>query len=54
VAVPGGQRYHPPRDPSLPVERAGVFFPSGSGAADGGPEDRDAGGGTAANGLPGA
>ena len=54
VALPGGQRYHPPGDPSLPVERAGVFFPSGSGAADGGPEDCDAGGGAAANGLPGA
>jgi transposase len=54
VAIPGGQRYHPPREQSLPVERAGVFFPSGSGTTDAGTEDRDAGGGTAANGLPGA
>jgi hypothetical protein len=53
VAIPGGQRYHPPGEQSLPVERAGVFFPSGGGAADGGAEDRDAGGGAAANGLPG-
>lgn len=54
VALPGGQRYHPPGEQSLPVERAGVFFPSGSSAADGGTEDRDTGGGAAANGLPGA
>jgi hypothetical protein len=53
VAIPGGQRYHPPGDPSLAVERAGVFFPSGRGVADGGAEDRDAGGGAAEKGLSG-
>jgi hypothetical protein len=53
VAIPGGQRYHPPGEQSLPIERAGVFFPSGGGAPDGGTENRDAGGVAAANDLPG-
>ena len=41
VATPGGQRYRPAAEQSLPVERAGVFFPSGSRAPDGGAEHRD-------------
>jgi hypothetical protein len=53
VAIPGGQRYHLPGTQSLPVERTGVFFPSGGGTADGGAEDRDSGRAAAANGLPG-
>jgi transposase len=35
VATPGGQRYHPQERASLPVERAGVFFPSQCGNPDG-------------------
>jgi hypothetical protein len=53
MAIPGGQRYHPPAEQTLPVERAGVFFPSGSDAPDGGTENRDTGGVAAANDLPG-
>ena len=41
VAIPGGQRYHASAEQSLPVERAGVFFPSGSSASDGRVEHRD-------------
>ena len=41
VAIPGGQRYHPAAEQALPVERAGVFFPSGGSASDGGVEHRD-------------
>jgi len=53
VAIPGGQRYHLSGTQFLPVERTGVFFPSGSGAADGGTEDRDTDRAAAANDLPG-
>jgi transposase len=53
VAIPGGQRYRSPENQSLPVERAGVFFPSGSGTPDGSAQDRDAGGDTATNGVSG-
>lgn len=28
VAIPGGQHYRPQEEQALPVERAGVFFPS--------------------------
>jgi transposase len=35
VATPGGQRYHTQEKESLPVERAGVFFPSECGDANG-------------------
>jgi beta-lactamase class A len=41
VAIPGGQRYRASAEQALPVERAGVFFPSGSRAPDGGAEHRD-------------
>jgi hypothetical protein len=34
VAISGGQRYHPQEECTLPVERAGVFFPSGRRPAD--------------------
>lgn len=35
VAIPGGQRYHPQEGRTLPVERAGAFFPSGRRPPDG-------------------
>ena len=35
VAIPGGQRYHPQEERTLPVEQAGVFFPSGRRSPDG-------------------
>lgn len=53
VALPGGQRYHSTEERAWPVERAGVFFPSGRRAADGGAEHGDAGGSGPADGLPG-
>lgn len=43
VAWPGGQRYHPQEGAFLPVERAGVFFPSGRRVADGSAEHGDPG-----------
>lgn len=43
VAIPGGQRYHPQEEESLPVERAGVFFPSECSGADGCAGDSNAG-----------
>lgn len=52
VAIPGGQRYHAAAEQSLPVERAGVFFPSGSRAADGSVEHGDPSGVGAEKGLP--
>jgi hypothetical protein len=54
VAIPGGQQYRPQGDQALPVERAGVFFPSGRSAPDEGVEHRDPGSTGAENGLPGA
>lgn len=40
VALPGGQRYRVQGEQSLPVERAGVFFPSGRSTTDEGVEYR--------------
>lgn len=54
VAIPGGQRYRLQGERALPAERAGVFFPSGRGAADERAEHGDAGGPGAASHLPGA
>ncbi len=51
VAIPGGQRYRASVEQALPVERAGVFFPSGSRAPDGGAEHRDPSGVGAAEDL---
>ena len=53
VAMPGGQHYRPAGEQALPVERAGVFFPSSGGAPDGGVEHGDAGGAGAEKGLSG-
>lgn len=53
VAQPGGQRYRSEGKRALPVERAGVFFPSGGGAPDGGPQPRDPSRVGAAKALPG-
>jgi len=53
VAIPGGQHYRPQGEQTLPVERAGVFFPSSGGAPDGGVEHRDPGGAGAEKGLSG-
>ena len=53
VALPGGQRYHPQGNQALPVERAGVFFPSGGSSPDGDAEHRDPGGVGAEECLPG-
>jgi transposase len=54
VAIPGGQRYHAAAEQSLPVERAGVFFPSGSSASDEGAEHGDPSGAGAEKDLSGA
>jgi hypothetical protein len=54
VAIPGGQRYRAQGDQALPVERAGVFFPSGGRTPDEGAEHRDPGGVGAEEGLPGS
>ena len=43
VAMPGGQHYPSQEEETLPVERAGVFFPSERGGADGCAGDSDAG-----------
>jgi transposase len=53
VALPGGQRYHRLETQVLPIDRAGVFFPSGGGAADEAAEHGDPGGSGAASGPPG-
>jgi transposase len=53
VALPGGQRYHPQGEAALAVERAGVFFPSGCCAPDGGAEYGDPGSLGPASRLPG-
>jgi len=42
VAIPGGQRYHPQEEDSVPVERAGVFFSSECSDTDGCAGDSDA------------
>jgi transposase len=54
VAIPGGQRYHAAAEQSLPVERAGVFFPSSSRASNGSVEHGDPSGVGAEKDLPGA
>jgi hypothetical protein len=54
VALPGGQRYRSSGEQALPVERAGVFFPSSGGSPDGSVEHRDPGRVRAEEGLPGA
>ena len=43
VAIPGGQRYHPQEEESVPVERAGVFFSTECSDTDGCAGDSDAG-----------
>lgn len=54
VALAGGQRYRPQGERTLPVERAGVFFPSGGRTPDGGLDHCDPGGVGPATGLSGA
>jgi len=53
VAIPGGQRYRSPEERALPVERAGVFFPSGRRPTDGRAEHGDPGDPGGENRLPG-
>jgi hypothetical protein len=53
VAIPGGQRYHGQEEETLPVERAGVFFPSECSGADGRTGEGDSGDPGAENHLPG-
>jgi hypothetical protein len=53
VAIPGGQHYTVQAERSLPVERAGVFFPSGGGAANESVEHGHAGDFGTAGGVPG-
>jgi transposase len=53
VATPGGQRYRPQEEATLPVERAGVFFPSERSGADGRAGNGDAGDPGAERELPG-
>ena len=43
VAIPGGQHYRSQEERALPVERAGVFFPSGRRPPDGRAEHGDPG-----------
>lgn len=52
VARPGGQRYRAQGEQRLPVERAGVFFPSGRSTADEGVEYRHPSGAGAEKELP--
>jgi transposase len=52
VAIPGGQRYYAQEEETLPVERAGVFFPSERSGADGRAGERDAGNPGAESHLP--
>jgi len=53
VAIPGGQRYHPQEESTLPVERAGVFFPPGRCPPDGCAEHGDSGDPGGESHLPG-
>ncbi len=53
VALPGGQRYQAQEEETLPVERAGVFFPSERSGADGRAGKRDSGDPGAEIRLPG-
>ena len=53
VALPGGQRYQAQEEETLPVERAGVFFPSERSGADGRAGKRDSGDPGAESRLPG-
>jgi transposase len=52
VAVPGGQRYYAQEKQSLPVERAGVFFPSERAGRDGRAGESDPGDPGAESHLP--
>jgi transposase len=54
VALPGGQRYRIQEEETLPVERAGVFFPSERSGADGCAGERDSGDPGAESGLSGS
>ena len=54
VAIPGGQHYRSQEERALPVERAGVFFPSGRRPPDGRAEHGDPGDPGAERRLPGA
>lgn len=53
VAIPGGQRYHAQEEQSLPLERAGVFFPSQCDSGDGSAGESDPGDPGAKTRLPG-
>ena len=53
VAIPGGQRYHTQEEDSLPIERAGVFFPSQCDSRDGPAGESDPGDPGAETRLPG-
>jgi hypothetical protein len=53
VAIPGGQRYHSQEERTLPVERAGVFFPSGRRPPDGCAEHGNSGDPGGESRLPG-
>ena len=52
VALPGGQRYQRLEAQILPIDRAGVFFPSSGGAADESAEHGDPGGAGSTSDLP--
>lgn len=54
VAIPGGQHYRSQKERALPVERAGVFFPSGRRPPDGRAEHGDPGDPGGESQLPGA
>jgi transposase len=43
VAIPGGQRYRAQEEEAIPIERAGVFFPSECSNGDGGARKGDPG-----------
>jgi transposase len=53
VAIPGGQHYRSQEERALPVERAGVFFPSGGRPPDGRAEHGDPGDPGGESRLPG-
>jgi transposase len=54
AAIPGGQHYRSPEKHALPVERAGVFFPSNRRPPDGRAEHGDPGDPGRESRLPGA
>jgi hypothetical protein len=53
VAIPGGQHYRSQEERALPVERAGVFFPSGRRSPDGCAEHGNSGDPGGESRLPG-